>query len=1055
MFENLPGADETKLAPVRQQSAVDAVRENKAAREEAQRRKDQTTVWDGIGATQVKGGIGFIDRFVTSLGFEPTPDYRIPNDARKRWETLGLRPEQWELFGKATSDEHLSYLESIAFQNQMADEDLAQFGLGGNIALGLTDPVATGIDLASGGLGYAAKAGRIGNMVRSGVQAAGTSALMSAATATYDPEQTLAESVQGAALSFAFAGALGARRGAFYDGEVDPSAVKRLALGDDSLSAARVTGTSVNDPVPGVLPLRNETTFEQDFTDKALLNAHITPHFAAVRRDLAARMGSAKSPMVREAGRLLFRDGVGYTDRSVAVQESASEFSKRHLAVMETEWRGGVNAAWDAYKQRTGTQWWNFAERAKFNEEVGRAVRGAPDVSNEARTAAAAVAKTMQDALRLAKESGLDGFADLSKNPNYLPRYWSSKGFRRLFGELDLHEDTVIDGLIKPAMRRAWAVAGDQATEIDDEILSAVARSYLKRAQANFEGDGAGLLQRPLDSDAVEEIGNMLAEAGVSPTRSQELLQALQRQGDNEGRLDRAKSRIDLDESYSTTLRNEAGESVEVSMADLFDNDVDSVMARYLREIAGWSALSSRAGIKNPGQLDRFVAQVKRDALKAGDDVKDIDRLLDIGVKSAFGRSTELDPASSGARYARFLRNYNFARVMNQVGFSLFAELGPAVAHGGVRNFVSSAVAVRSFLKRGADGKLSSKEARVVERLFAPGTDWLRNPPFLRLDEDAFVPQTFNVKHGEKIDNAMNLATHVTSIASGMAPINTMLQRIAGRATLLRLLDMANAKKLSAAEVARLRTWGLDGKAQADVLGHLRGKASIDDIDPDALPFQTRERMAAFLFRVSRHQVLEGDASDSIELMHSTTGRLVMQFRSFMVGSYTRHFLNSFHHYDDWRTYAMVTLSASAAGMGWAARTYINTIGSEERRRRQLTPENFARNAVAQSSWSNIVPAVTDMVWADTLGNAPVFSNNRSTGLENGVMGIPSVDLLNKVYGSGRLAGALLDPDQHITERQARDFWRIWWFNNMTGVRNITDAAFRELPDRPDGSDRD
>ncbi|MFC6842073.1 hypothetical protein ACFQGW_22195 [Xanthomonas theicola] len=213
MFENLPGADETKLAPVRQQSVVDAVRENKAAREEAQRRKDQTTVWDGIGAAQVKGGIGFIDRFVTSLGFEPTPDYRIPTDARKRWEAMGIRPEQWELFGKATSDEHLGYLESIAFQNQMADEDLAQFALGGQIALGLTDPVAAGIDLASGGLGYAAKAGRIGNMARSGIQAAGTSALMSAATATYDPEQTLAETVQGAALSFAFAGALGARRG--------------------------------------------------------------------------------------------------------------------------------------------------------------------------------------------------------------------------------------------------------------------------------------------------------------------------------------------------------------------------------------------------------------------------------------------------------------------------------------------------------------------------------------------------------------------------------------------------------------------------------------------------------------------------------------------------------------------------------------------------------------------------------------------------------------------------------------------------------------------------
>ncbi|WP_445683839.1 hypothetical protein ACUDCE_04710 [Stenotrophomonas pavanii] len=1053
MFESLPGADENIVKPATQQPIVQAVRERKEQREAAQRRKDQTTVWDGWGAAQAKGGIGFIDRFITELGYEPQQGYRIPADARKRWESMGLRPEQWELFGRATSDEHLSYLESVAFMNQMADDDLAQFGLGGQIALGFTDPVATGLDLATGGLGYAAKAGRLANAVRSGLQAAGTSALMSAATSTYDPEQTLADGVQSAALSFAFGGALGARRGALFDGEVKPDVAKRLA-GDDSLSAARVAGTATTDPTPGVFPLRNETAFEQEFTDKALVNAHITPHFATVRRDLAARMGSAKSPLVREAGRLLFRDGVGYTDRSVAVQESTSEFAKRHLAVMETEWRSGVNAAWDAYKQRTGTHWWNFSERAKFNEEVGRAVRGAPDVSPEAAKAAGSVAKAMRDALKLAQDSNLDGFANVAQNGNYLPRYWSGKGFKRLFGEMQLHQDDVIDQLIKPAMRRAWEAAADEGDEIDDELLGAVARSYLKRAQANFEGDGMDLLVRPLDSDSVEEIGNMLTEAGVSPVRSQELLSKLERKTYESGKLDRAKKRIDLDETYSTTIRNEAGEDVQVSMADLFDNDVDSVMTRYMREITGWSALSSKAGIKNRAQLDRFVSKLKSDARKSGDDVKDIERLIDIGLKSTFGRSTELDPASRGARYTRFLRNWNFARVMNQVGFSLFAELGPTIAHAGLRNFWNSVGAARDFLVRGADGKLSSQEARVMERLFAPGTDWLRNPPFLRLDEDALVPQTFNVKHGEKIDNAMNMATHVTSVASGMAPINTMLQRIAGRATLLRLLDMANAKKLSDAEVARLRTWGLDEKAQADVFGYLKGKRQIEQIDPDKLPFQTRERMAAFLFRVTRHQVLEGDASDSIELMHSTTGRIVTQFRSFMVNSYTRHFLNSVHHYDDWRTYAMVVLSTSAAGMGWAARTYINTAGNPEQRKKQLTQENFYKNAVAQSSWSNVIPAVTDAVWADALGNDPVFANNRSTGLENGVMGIPSIDLFNKVYGSTRMIGSAIRDDEEITEKQMRDFWKIWWFNNMTGVRNIADQALQQFPDRKDGTDR-
>jgi hypothetical protein len=35
-----------------------------------------------------------------------------------------------------------------------------------------------------------------------------------------------------------------------------------------------------------------------------------------------------------------------------------------------------------------------------------------------------------------------------------------------------------------------------------------------------------------------------------------------------------------------------------------------------------------------------------------------------------------------------------------------------------------------------------------------------------------------------------------------------------------------------------------------------------------------------------------------------------------------------------------------------------------------------------------------------------------------------------------------------------RDFWKIWWFNNMTGVRNIADQALQQFPDRKDGTDR-
>ena len=36
----------------------------------------------------------------------------------------------------------------------------------------------------------------------------------------------------------------------------------------------------------------------------------------------------------------------------------------------------------------------------------------------------------MRDALKLAQDSNLDGFANVAQNGSYLPRYWSGKGFR-------------------------------------------------------------------------------------------------------------------------------------------------------------------------------------------------------------------------------------------------------------------------------------------------------------------------------------------------------------------------------------------------------------------------------------------------------------------------------------------------------------------------------------------------------------------------------------------------------------------------------------------------
>jgi len=1065
VFENL-----RHLADAPQASAASSAANRQAwagLKAEQERHRQGTGIWDGIKAINRQGVSGYLMREHEASQFKPDPDYVLPKGREEHWTKLGINTGQWELFAKAHSQEHLEYLEHAALENQQDARTLSAFGLWGQLGLGLTDIGALPIDLASGGLGYAAKAGRAVNMVRAGTVAAGVGASFSVASGQYNPEVTLQDHVTAAALSFALGGALNLRKGHLYQDNINPDVVKRAAGINPSAdaTASEPSGTlsamrtdpweaGLGGKTPGAAPLRDTPDWVDDFIQNAERNWQIMPHFATVRRDLAARMGQAKSEVVREAGRILFRDGVGYTDRSIAVKESTGEFAKRHLAVLETQWRRGVNEARDEYFKTNNIRGWDFDARKRFSEEVGRAVRGANDVPPEALKAAKPIRETLQDALNLAKDNDLPGWAEIGSNPNYLPRYWNPQGFQRVFGEMRLYEHQVITGLLRPALRKAWEASG-RGLEIDDELLDAVGKAWLKRAQAHFEGDGMGLLIHPLDTDSVSEIRRMLDEAGVSDVQATTLLTKLQRTADETGKLDRAKRRIDLDENFTATLRNARGEDVTLSVSDLLENDVEVVMNRYLREITGWSALSSKAGIKTRAQLDTFVETVKKDAFHAGDKETDIARLMEIGLNSTFGKSTEVKPASRGSRIGRFLRNWNFSRVMNQVGFTMFAELGPVIAHSGLRNVIRSLPEIRAMLKRGRDGTLASKDAQVMEQLFAPGTDFIRNPPFLRLDEDGSVYQpTFSIKGGHHLDNAVNAANHITSIYSGMAPITAILQRVAGRATLLRMMALARKARLDDAEVARLRTWGLDEAGQKQVFDYLKTVRRIEDIDPHALPLETRETLSAFMYRTTRHQVLEGDASDSIEAMHSAAGRIILQFRTFMFNSYTRHFLNSAHHIDDWRTYQMLMLSTAFAGIGWSSRAYLNTIGDKEQRERLLTTENFIKNGVAQSSWAHFIPAVADFAMSDVLHKEPVFQGNRSTGLQNGVMGIPSLDLLNKVMGVPGTFASFLDADEHVTEQQMQDFWRIWMFSNLTGVRNIADAAFEHLPDKPDGTDR-
>ncbi|WP_266156780.1 hypothetical protein [Dyella silvatica] len=511
-----------------------------------------------------------------------------------------------------------------------------------------------------------------------------------------------------------------------------------------------------------------------------------------------------------------------------------------------------------------------------------------------------------------------------------------------------------------------------------------------------------------------------------------------------------------MDESYRTTLTNEMGEKVEVSMADLLENNVDKLVSDYTREMSGWAALKSKVGVGTPKQLDEYKGFLVKRSKEAGD--REPERAFDIAFNSVLGRSTEDAPHSMWSRASRMVRSQAFLTSMGQVGYTMLAEVGPTVAAVGWRTALKAIPGSAALVRRMANGELKSTEARFLEDICAPGTDLLRNQPYLRHDDIGSTVWDRSTATGRvlnTVDTAQQYGQRYLSIMSGMAPIQSSMQRYAGRASALRMIELANKGDLPEALTHRLRNYGLNEADQKAIFKRLAGMKKVDDIAQSWDTWAPKERSAfsAYMWRVTRHQVMEGDVGDSIQLMHSSIGKVFVQFRTFMTSSYTRHMLNGLHM-RDMQAANMVVTSTFFAGIGMAARNYVNTVNDTEMREKLMTSENLAKQAFQQSSYSSVIPFMVDTMAYDlglkkALGgeDKPVFAYGRSTGLDSGVKGIPALSLAQSAWGAAKLPVTALDPDSDITQKQVKDAMKLLWFQNMTGIRNGVSEFAKLFPE--------
>jgi hypothetical protein len=543
--------------------------------------------------------------------------------------------------------------------------------------------------------------------------------------------------------------------------------------------------------------------------------------------------------------------------------------------------------------------------------------------------------------------------------------------------------------------------------------------------------------------------------------------------GKKDGASRHGKARALFDEDFGMNIPRTDGTGHDFfRISDLFVNDADSLMRGYNRQMSGRVAMA-RMQIRNPkwkeGDLadEFFVDGITSD----GEWTKLKDQMRDVG--DARGHQAETAHAlkqldwvydtvvgkphwEEGGKWNQFLRmtrDYNFIRVMGQVGWSMLSESANTVSHLGLKAAFTNMPSLRSMWRNARTGKLDDALAQEIEDITSLGTDWVRHDTHRRTDLfDNPLDQIQN-KYVKGLDDALQKGKRGVSALSGMAPINTVLQRWTGRAIFNRFAQMAQGgQKMT---TRRLEALGLTSADSEAIFKSIRENASFDGSRLKAMNFNKwtdRDAVAKFeaaAFRLGRTIIQENDIGQMAMWMSKPLARTFLQFRSFTLSAYSKQLMQGLNFRDS--STAMSFLGTTvAASLVYIARTHVNAMGRSDRDEyleKQLTLGRMAAAGVQYSSWASILPAVWDSTIAPPLGFGPFFDNRSSQLGSDVITGNPSADLLAGGFKALDTFGQNVARGKEFSQADARNYLRLLPFNNLSGIAQLTSLMISPLPE--------
>ncbi len=717
------------------------------------------------------------------------------------------------------------------------------------------------------------------------------------------------------------------------------------------------------------------------------------------------------------------------------------------------------------------------AARVRFGELTGDFVRNQdPTRKFDAEVAAhgAQIRTMMGEFNALSNNPGLlddgttrrpvRGFGSVADNENYLPRIWHAE---KIGGLLARFGSAQVNGFVARAIRAAQP-------DIDRALSAKIAEAVVSQARRSRVGI-RGYVD-PFGQDDLNYLRGTLRDHGLDDAEVSRILGPLQPSGDA-GAVSRGKHRINISEGYRDAMTDaRTGERIELGLEDFFERDATALFNAYSRTQAGWIAMSRVRienpryrpdtdaadqeyildGITNASEFDTFMRRVREAGEERGMAPAKIEaeaQTMDYLYRSIVGIPHDME-GTKGAQALRMIRDYNFLRLMGQVGFAQVAEVFVGVSQLGFKAAYQGMPAFKALWRNAKTGRLNDEFAEEVEWITTAGSDWLRGKNLLRYD-DAGVPM-----HGPSgmlgtVDHLMQRGKRGVAAVSGMATINTFIQRWGASSIMYHFANLS--KNPTKANMARMASVGLDEAMLGRVLSQIKDHAqTVPGTGGRKLRTMGIDRWtdaeAAYAFenaayRLSRRIVQENDAG----MMHRITANPVMktllQFRTFILGAWTKQLLHNVHM-KDFEAFATFMGASFAAGLSYIAQTHLQGVGREDREDfldKRLTMENIGKAAFQRAGWASVLPTVVDtgMFFAQ---QDPVFDFRTTGQASDIVLGNPAVGLIfsDMPAATGTLVNLIAG--NGMSQADARSLARPLAFQNALPFVNALNAVIGGLP---------